>query len=217
LSNVSCTRLGSTSSTVKIQVPNRETLTKKNTTMTANFPSDKKLCFGVNIVGPGIESKTKECAPQLGIFKGFVTHEDGNEITLEVSRGSGRKIEMYFYSQDLGLACPDAGGSELDSKLLYAIGRVENVDMSESEVKVEIPISFPGVTQNILATLNLPATCRSSTSNEQPSGNQIRISPRTEQTANGIIIRSSLSATTAVNQVSNDNAVKIKAQIKFNP
>ena len=153
----------------------------------------------------------------MGIFKGFVTYEDGNEITLEVPRGLDRKIEMYFYSQDLSLTCPDVGSSELDSDLLYNIGQVENVDMSESEVKVEIPVSYPGVTQNILATLSLPAICGKSAANDNSSGNQIRISPRIEQSATGIIIRSSLSAATAVTQMSSDNSIKIKAQLKLNP
>lgn len=216
---ISCTRKASESSLVQIKVPSKAQFSNKLKTLSETFPADKKLCFAVNVTGPEIQSKSIQCGPELGISKGFVSSDESPEISLDVPRGLNRTIQLYFYAQDLNSSCPTIDVSKIDSSKVYKVGQVDNVSLQKEEELITIDVIYPGSDQSIVATLNLPATCNG-TVVETPtvnSGNNVRLSPVVQQTAAGIVVKSFISSTTMVNQVSADNSIQIKAEVKFNP
>ncbi len=216
---ISCTRKAAENSHVQLKLPNSNQLVKKLSDQATGFPSDKKLCLAVNVNGPEIEKTPFGCGPTMGISKGFVFADENPTITFEVPKGLSRTFELFYYAQKLSDACPNFSDPGLDASKIYRVGVLENVNLTQSEETVNIAISYPGDSQNIVATIPLPVTCGKSDSPNTTgkSENLVNFAPTLMQSASGIKIKASLSAATVVTQVSSDNSVRIKSRIKFNP
>lgn len=159
-----CQRAGKSgaSSSLIIQTPNRQQLSKSNLQALAALPSDRKICFGVSILGPGIDGFSgSSCAPATGVVGGFV--DEGQALELFVPRGENRTVDLLLFTLPVGstAACPTMGqnlqGENLKST--YLIGTKTGVSLLNDVETVEIAVSFPGVANSVASQLNVPATC----------------------------------------------------------
>lgn len=130
----------------------------------AAMPTDRKVCYGINVTGPGIIiNAPNSCSIKSGLLVGFV--EPGSTVSVNVPKGSSRKVELFAYLQAVGtnLPCPLLGPA-LPADLLgstYLVGVAEGIELSDQEVVVTITASFPGMAQNIAQTFAMPSTCAS--------------------------------------------------------
>lgn len=127
--------------------------------------SNVGTCFAINISGAGItEQEASGCEPSYSQLSGF--YKGGEEISISVPRGTNRTIELY-YTPATGGECPSSPleqqGSEklgaLGSNRVHRLGRVENIDMSQSEVTVSLPIQRPTLNNTLAALDQLPKSC----------------------------------------------------------
>ncbi len=138
----------------------------------AVLPTDRKLCYGVSISGPGIDkTAASQCSPELSATAGFV--EAGGLIEVVIPKGEGRRIELYLFAQKAGEnnPCPQMGSVLPATRLkqVYFLGKVEGLSLVKDTEEVEIPITFSGIEQNIAQTLALPSSCLA---NQDPAVNE---------------------------------------------
>lgn len=141
-------------------------------TSLAVLPTDRKLCYGVSISGPGIDkTAASQCSPELSATAGFV--EAGGLIEVVIPKGEGRRIELFLFAQKVGEnnPCPQMGSVLPPTRLkqVYLLGKVEGLSLLKDIEEVEIPITFSGIEQNIAQTLALPPICLA---NQDPAVNE---------------------------------------------
>lgn len=159
-----CQRAGQSGSNASlvIQTPSRHQLAKAGIQSLAALPSNRKICYGVSIQGPGIEGYAgSSCAPATGVVGGFV--DEGQPLELFVPRGENRTIELYLFAMPVGStsSCP-AMGQNLQGeglKSTYLIGSKTGVALLNDVETVEITVSFPGLANSMASQLSVPATC----------------------------------------------------------
>lgn len=141
---VSCTRASKTEvSSLKFDF---STLNQKGTISADRaplFPTDKEVCFGVNVVAADIAEKIQDCAPKLGIFGGFISEE--KNLTVEVPFGKGREVQLYAYLPQKGTPCPQVDNendADIDPTAVFQIGKLTDVAFDQPETKLPIPISY---------------------------------------------------------------------------
>ncbi len=163
LSNA-CTRAGQegSSSTLRIQTPTRDQLSKSGLNSFAALPTDRRLCYGVSISGPGIPGFTgSQCAPATGTVSGFVG--EGQALELFVARGENRNIELYMYTMPVGSTapCPTMGANMegIGLKSTYLVGSKTGVALLNDIETVEIILAFPGLSTSVATQLNTPISC----------------------------------------------------------
>jgi len=146
---------GSTESTISIVTP-------ASMGKMGSLPSDRKVCYGANIKGPGIDSSAdNSCAIPAGVLSKFV--EPGATLEVSVPKGSDREVELFAYLQPAGqnTACDsltvDLGTA---SKLqgMYKVGSADNVDASSNK-NISIDVEFPGLNTNVADQYALPDNC----------------------------------------------------------
>ncbi len=159
-----CTRAGqeSSSSTLRIQTPTRDQLFKSGLNSFATLPTDRRLCYGVSISGPGITGFAgTKCAPATGTVSGFV--DAGEALEIFVARGENRNIELYMYTMPVGSTarCPAMGANMegVGLKSTYLVGSKTGVALLNDIETVEITLAFPGLSTSLAALL--PITCAS--------------------------------------------------------
>ncbi len=159
-----CTRAakdGSNTSLI-IQTPTRDQILKTGVNSFAALPTDRRLCYGVSISGPGIPGFAGSyCAPLTGTVAGFV--EEGQVLELFVARGENRTVELYMFAMPVGstAACPAMGANMQGTglKSTYLVGSKTGVSLLNDVETVEIALSFPGLNTSVATQLNAPATC----------------------------------------------------------
>lgn len=159
-----CTRAaqdGSSSSLI-IQTPTREQLSKSSVNTFAALPTNRRLCYGVSISGPGITGFAgSSCAPATGTVSGFV--EEGQPLEIFVARGENRTIDLYMFTMPVGSTAPcPAMGVNLQGpglKSTYLVGTKTGVSLLNDVETVEISLSFPGLSTSVATQLNTPASC----------------------------------------------------------
>ncbi len=159
-----CTRAGqdSSNSTLRIQTPTRDQLFKSGVNSFAALPTDRRLCYGVSINGPGITGFTgSQCAPATGTVSGFV--EEGQALEIFVARGENRNIELYMYTMPVGSTapCPIMGANMQGTglKSTYLVGSKTGVALLNDIETVEITLAFPGLSTSVATQLNTPISC----------------------------------------------------------
>ena len=164
LLSTACTRAGQegSSSSLIIQTPTREQLSKSGINTFAALPTDRRLCYGVSISGPGITGFTgSQCAPATGTVSGFV--EEGRALEIFVSRGENRNIELYMYAMPVGSTapCPAMGANMQGTglKSTYLVGSKSGVALLSDVETVEITLAFPGLNTSVATQLNTPVSC----------------------------------------------------------
>ena len=136
--------------------------------MPENFNKSSKVgalgansCFAVSITGEGMpEVVTDHCDPNFGLFVGLVGA--GQEVTLEVEKGEGRTIDLFYVNSATGCSemDPKLGlGKVFGSDKVYRIGHLENVDINQADQKVYLPIEYPSVNNSIAAVESTPHSC----------------------------------------------------------
>lgn len=159
------------SSTLKFRIDLASLQTKKLQSQSmVELPSDKKLCFGVNILGEGIETKTDSCQPKLGMTGGFVV--SGETIELEVPKGRGRQVELYLLILPTDKTCPNVDDKKsIDPKLLYKVATSNDVDMSKNVTEITMLIDYQGPGTDVATVGGFPASCLSNNSPGTPGSN----------------------------------------------
>jgi hypothetical protein len=159
-----CTRAGQSGSdsTLIIQTPTRDQLSKSGVQAFAALPTDRRLCYGVSISGPGITGFAgSQCSPSTGTVSGFV--EAGQPLEIFVTRGENRTIELYMYAMPVGstTACPSLGANMQGEglKSTYLVGTKTGVSLLNDVETVELTLSFPGLNTSVASQLNVPASC----------------------------------------------------------
>lgn len=177
LSNA-CTRAGQegSSSTLRIQTPTRDQLSKSGLNSFATLPTDRRLCYGVSISGPGITGFAgSQCAPATGTVSGFV--EEGQALEIFVARGENRNIELYMYTMPVGSTapCPAMGANMQGTglKSTYLVGSKTGVSLLNDVETVEITLAFPGLSTSVATQLNTPISCTPGATPAAYSGFQI--------------------------------------------
>lgn len=145
-------------STITIETPR---WSQKSEGSLVALPSQRKPCYGVSISGPGIETHSGSCSPQLGALAGYVG--EGGTIELQVPSGQQRKIDLYMYllPANSNASCPQLVHplAMNDLQNIYLVGSVSGVNLVNEVETVEIPVNFTGVHNHIARQLTLPATC----------------------------------------------------------
>jgi hypothetical protein len=158
----------SSSSTITIRVPQSANSHNKTGGVGAmsSLPTDRKVCYGVVVNGPGMnQPRGNQCTPAASVRAGFV--EAGSTVEVMVDKGVGRTVELYAYLLSAGDTtgpCPGFGDSMPPTKVAstYLIGTAPNVDTMGDETRVDIEVSFPGLTNNYAVERGLASVCTSS-------------------------------------------------------
>ena len=150
------------SSSLIIQTPTRQQLSKSGLQAFASLPTDRRICYGVSIKGSGVDGFAgSECSPATGAVAGFI--EEGGALELFVTKGENRTIELYAFlmpalSTD---ACPTMGqnltGDGLRSTFL--IGSKSGVSVLADTETVTILIDFPGLNNSLASQMSVPDSC----------------------------------------------------------
>ncbi len=184
-----CSRAGidGSSSSLVIQTPTRQQLSKSGLQAFAALPTDRRICYGVSIKGVGIEGFSgSTCAPATGTVAGFV--EEGSALEVFVAKGEGRTIELYAYLLPAGstAACPafsqNMKGENLRST--YLVGSKTGVSLVNDNETIEILLNFPGLSNHVASQLNVPATC---TPGLAPSSTGFYVSSASGKSSNGTV------------------------------
>ena len=163
-----CNRPLTGSSTLTIQVP--KTLGKVG--VLEALPANRKACYGVSITAEDIPTQIPNtCSPKTGILAGFV--EPGQSISASVPRGTNRSIQLYVFLEAPGenTPCPRLQPNFSAKQLLntYLVATKEGIDITKSEVVVNITMNFPGVAQTLAQTLGAASSCTTLASGVVPS------------------------------------------------
>lgn len=123
----------------------------------------QKLCFAVNVKGPGIMSvPAVTCDVERGVVAGSVG--PGGELSVDVEIGMERSFELYAFLKQGSEACPKVAkaGWSWPLERIYFLGKADNVEVKQNSV-VEIPFTVPAQTQNIAVQKSWPASCLATT------------------------------------------------------
>ncbi len=117
-------------------------------------------CFMVNVTGDGIESKSSSlCEVPVGVFSGSVA--PGGLLSIDVKKGSDRKIEVLAYFRSLTAQPCEAKANLNDFNLSRTarLGMIEHVTLSKDVEDVEVGISRPTAGQTVATQYAFPAVC----------------------------------------------------------
>lgn len=157
---------------IKAKKNQKQNQKQNQLTSLAALPTDRKLCYGVSISGPGIDkTAASQCSPELSATAGFV--EAGELMEVLIPKGEGRRIELFLFAQKVGEnnPCPQMGSVLPPTRLkqVYLLGKVEGLRLLKDTEEVEIPVAFSGIEQNIAQSLALPPSCLTI---QEPIGNE---------------------------------------------
>lgn len=160
LTLISCSRGENGQSRLEITLPPHPSINAKSTNLNAQA-SEAPYCYLVNIVGEGLTSTPSKCYPNAGVRSGFMPPL--STLTLDVPKGSQRRVELYGYIPKTNETCASSG-LDLQSvplNRLFRLGLNENVEMNADEVVVRIEVVYPGITQHVGVQTRQPAECYS--------------------------------------------------------
>lgn len=147
-----CVRPNAELTKVSIKTP---TLDLGNGAQGVALPSGKKVCYGVNVTGPGIaDSKsTPTCEVSVGVFSGWVA--EGKSLNVEVPKGESRQFDLFVYLAEAGTECPAFATSQLsgaDASRVIPSGKTAGVNLMADSATVKIELNFPGAQASIAGT-----------------------------------------------------------------
>jgi hypothetical protein len=156
-----CDRVSSGHSSVVIQMPTVEQMQtmSKSDVSSMSAVDLQKLCFAVNVKGPGIASvPAATCDVERGIIAGAVG--PGGELAVDVEIGMERSFELYAFLKQGTEPCPKVAkaGWSWPLERIYFLGKADNVEVKPNTV-VEIPFTVPSQSQNIAVQKSWPASC----------------------------------------------------------
>ncbi|MCB9025404.1 MAG: hypothetical protein H6625_03730 [Bdellovibrionaceae bacterium] len=154
----SCSRESSDYSSLMVQLPEH---LSKNKVAGLGFQDDvAKICYAVNVVGPGLPAGSNACGPVPGVFSAFMPA--GSQLELLVPNGTGRTVELYMLALNAtNDTCPK-WDQACDSKFncgVYKVGQKTNVDTTKSETIVEILLDFKNWNDHVVKQSAQPNLC----------------------------------------------------------
>jgi hypothetical protein len=163
-----CQRPEGEMSKLTLTLPQSSGAATSQSISTLAFPVGKKICYGVNVVGDGIPSKSDACSPVLGAHVGFL--EEGQTVVLEVNKGKGRTVEVYAYVDVAGSVCPSlAGDANVNRQKVFLVATEKNVN-TETDVTLRMTAVYPGDGDHIASTLSMPSSCLGSNTGDVSGG-----------------------------------------------
>lgn len=160
----SCQRKGEETASIKIQFPTAQSFGKVGTLSTI---SAANICYVVNVLGSGITEQNKSCDVKRGITAGSVA--PGSELSITVPSGSNRTVEIYgILRNSPSEPCPAAQTNwPVPLTRVYFLGKLNNVEVRPPTTTVDITITLPDSSQNLISQLSLPGSCVASTITEK--------------------------------------------------
>ena len=129
--------------------------------MSSSQISSSLVCYVVNVTGPGIQENSKSCDIKRGVFAGSAA--PGSELSVTVPTGSNRKVEIYgILRNSSGDPCPNVQtGWPVTLDKVYFLGQATGVDVRPPTTTVDITVTLPDESQNILTQFSMPSACTS--------------------------------------------------------
>lgn len=148
-------------SSVSIRAPGREQFHKASA-LHQPFPPEKKVCFGLQVLGPDIPlAQANSCAPKVGITSGFVA--EGELLTVTVPKGSDRTFELLVYLAEPSEKCPAFDPAfqshHVQLSRTHVSGRRAGVKLEKDEESVILELNFPGAGTSTSLFADAPAAC----------------------------------------------------------
>lgn len=182
LLNASCSARQETKpdASLKIQIPSVSTL--QATTKPALSGYEKigaqtvvydwsRACFIANVRGQGIaDTVESSCDIAVGAFSGSVA--PGESLSLNIARGVSRRLEIFAYFRATSAeACPalQKGFGSLRRTQVVRVGEVPNFNVDKDSVEVEVNLTMPAQSINLLTQYTLPASCQPPVSRTPPA------------------------------------------------
>jgi len=153
---ISCQRKGEETASIKIQFPTAQSFGKVGS---LSAISAANICYVVNVLGSGITEQNRSCDVKRGITAGSVA--PGSELSVTVPSGTNRTVEIYgILRNSPSEPCPSVqAGWPVPLTRVYFLGKTSNVEVRPPTTTVDITITLPDTSQNLLAQLSLPGSC----------------------------------------------------------
>lgn len=154
---ISCQRQVEDTASLKIKLPSAESFNKGVGAFSQINSS--LVCYVVNVTGSGISDSQSSCDIRRGVFAGSAA--PGSELSVTVPTGSNRKVEIYgILRNSSGDPCPNVQtGWPVPLDKVYLLGQVTGIDVRPPTTTVDITVTLPDESQNILTQLSMPSTC----------------------------------------------------------
>ena len=186
-----CSSADNMSSKLRVQFPPAPTLSAQGgptTKIAAQGLTDftwSKVCFTLNVTAVDLKKPIAGlCDVTTGVFSGSVPA--GGELTLDVPRGSARKLEVFAYLRNSSSdPCPTLkdGFQGLDRTRIVRVGLVPSFDVNEPIVTLAVDVTAPVLpADNLIAQYQLPSSCRPVS---VPSGGAARVALGSAQQSGG--------------------------------
>lgn len=152
---------------ISIQIPSAEKLNAMNNKVgafgTGATVDVTKICFGVNVIGPGIVSTSAtSCDIERGIVVGTVTA--GGTLTVDVDTGDSRVFEIYGFLRSSSTdPCPtfDKSGWGFPIGSVYFLGSSAPTKIDKADTSVNIAVTLPTTSNNLIASRGWSPSCAS--------------------------------------------------------
>ena len=156
---ISCQRAVEDTASLKIKLPAAESFSKGVGAFSQI--SSSLVCYVANVTGPGIQENLKSCDIKRGVFAGSAA--PGSELSVTVPTGSNRKVEIFGILRNSSSdPCPNVQtGWPVNLDKVYFLGEATSVDVRPPTTTVDITVTLPDQSQNILTQFNMPSTCTS--------------------------------------------------------
>jgi hypothetical protein len=169
--NSACSRATSDESTIvnfktptmaALKLSTAQSISKQRITKAEALPTDRKICFAINVTGPGIETQPVKCLGSVGQVAGFTG--ENSELSLVLPRGNDRNFELLIFLADPDKSCPTLTTDIINSSFLnrtFISGSAKNISLTKDSETVNILLNFPGL-QNSMAKDASIGTCLAS-------------------------------------------------------
>jgi hypothetical protein len=150
---ISCTRQQKSGSSIAIQIPTINELKNAKVGALSGSIDPALLCFGVNVVGPGISTNApSSCDIQRGATAGMVP--PGGVLSVDVAKGEERVVELYGYLRSSSAdSCPSAFPVKQSAlwNSTYAVGKTSHISVQEAEQVVDVTLVLPSSASETVA------------------------------------------------------------------
>src|SRR5438552_2466711 len=121
-----CSRKSSDNSTVQVTLPSAPSGLRKVSSLSA----EPNFCYFINVTGSGLSQNSPTCSPAQGTGSGFA--DPGTTVSLTVSKGTGRSVELYGYVPKNSETCANlpTALANVAVNRLFRLAQVNGVDMS---------------------------------------------------------------------------------------
>lgn len=155
----SCSMKQEGPSRLTIQVPSVSALNSSQKISSLSY-AWANACFMVSVKGEGIETTTPNaCSIETGRFSGSVA--PGGVLSIEVPKGAGRSLDLFVFFKSGTGACPTATSlAAFNASSTVRVAQVASFDTFASETNLNVTVSLPNSSENLITQYSLPSTCK---------------------------------------------------------